>query len=64
VEVVLGKGSGTDSVAYWLERVQLPVPEPDRLLELTMLVKERAMEKHALVSEEEFREMAGQFLGK
>jgi isopropylmalate/homocitrate/citramalate synthase len=64
VEVVLGKGSGTDSVAYWLERVQLPVPEPDRLLELTMLVKERAMEKHALVTEEEFREMAGRFLGK
>ena len=64
VEVVLGKGSGTDSVAYWLERVHLPAPEPDRLLELTMLVKERAMEKHALVTEEEFREMAGRFLGK
>jgi hypothetical protein len=27
-----------------------------------MLVKERAMEKHALVTEEEFRKLAGQFL--
>jgi isopropylmalate/homocitrate/citramalate synthase len=62
VEVVLGKGSGTDSVAYWLQRVGMQVPAPEPLLELTMLVKERAMAKHALVSEDEFREMAGRFL--
>jgi isopropylmalate/homocitrate/citramalate synthase len=64
VEVVLGKGSGTDSVAYWLRRIGMEVPAPEPLLELTMLVKEHAMAKHALVTEDEFREMARQFLGK
>jgi isopropylmalate/homocitrate/citramalate synthase len=63
VEIVLGKGSGTDSVAYWLRRIGLDVPAPDRLLELTMMIKERSMEKHGLVTEDEFRDMASRFLG-
>ncbi len=62
VEVVLGKGSGTDSVALWLRNLGFAVPGPERLLELTMLVKERAMAKHGLVTESEFREMAEAFL--
>jgi isopropylmalate/homocitrate/citramalate synthase len=62
VEIVLGKGSGTDSVAYWLRRIGMGVPAPDRLLELTMLVKERSMEKHGLVTEDEFRDIASRFL--
>jgi isopropylmalate/homocitrate/citramalate synthase len=64
VEVVLGKGSGTDSVAYWLGRIGMPVPPLDKLLELTMLVKERSMEKHGLVTEDEFRSMAERFLAE
>jgi isopropylmalate/homocitrate/citramalate synthase len=62
VEIVLGKGSGTDSVAYWLKRVGMTVPALDRLLELTMLVKECSMQKHGLVTEDEFRTLAGKFL--
>jgi isopropylmalate/homocitrate/citramalate synthase len=62
VEIVLGKGSGTDSVALWLRRLGMQVPELGPLTELTMLVKERAMEKHGLLTEEEFAEMARHFL--
>jgi isopropylmalate/homocitrate/citramalate synthase len=62
VEIVLGKGSGTDSVALWLRRLGMQVPELGPLTELTMLVKERAMEKHGLLTEEEFAEMARRFL--
>ena len=62
VEIVLGKGSGTDSVAYWLRRLGFAVPAPDRLLALTMQVKELSMDKHSLVSPEEFRVMAEKFL--
>ena len=59
VEIVLGKGSGTDSVAYWLRRLGFEVPAPDRLLALTMQVKELSMDKHSLVSPEEFRGHGG-----
>jgi isopropylmalate/homocitrate/citramalate synthase len=61
VEVVLGKGSGTDSVAYWLRRIGQPVPPFDQLLELTMQVKEISMEKHGLLTEAEFRGLVDRF---
>jgi isopropylmalate/homocitrate/citramalate synthase len=64
VELVLGKGSGTDSVAYWLERIGLPVPALDDLLALTMEVKEVSMAKHGLLTEDEFRRLAENFLAK
>jgi isopropylmalate/homocitrate/citramalate synthase len=61
VEVVLGKGSGTDSVAYWLGRIDQPVPSFDQLLELTMQVKEISMTKHGLLTEAEFRGLVERF---
>jgi isopropylmalate/homocitrate/citramalate synthase len=61
VEVVLGKGSGTDSVAYWLGRIDQPVPPFDQLLELTMQVKEISMTKHGLLTEAEFRGLVERF---
>jgi isopropylmalate/homocitrate/citramalate synthase len=61
VEVVLGKGSGTDSVAYWLSRIGQPVPALDQLLELTMQVKEISMAKHGLLTESEFRGLVDRF---
>jgi isopropylmalate/homocitrate/citramalate synthase len=64
VELVLGKGSGTDSVAYWLGRIGMPVPNPDKLLELTMQVKECSMEKHGLLTEDDFRKLAEGFQAK
>jgi isopropylmalate/homocitrate/citramalate synthase len=62
VEVVLGKGSGTDSVAYWLGCLGLPVPPLEQLLDLTMMVKEFSMEKKGLLTETEFRSLAEKFL--
>lgn len=62
VELVLGKGSGTDSVAHWLARIGLPVPPLEQLLDLTMLVKEFSMEKKGLLTEDEFRTLAEKFL--
>jgi isopropylmalate/homocitrate/citramalate synthase len=61
VDVVLGKGSGTDSVAYWLTRIGKPVPPLDQLLELTMQVKEISMEKHGLLTEAEVRDLVDRF---
>ena len=61
VEVVLGKGSGTDSVAWWLGRIGQPVPPLDQLLELTMQVKEISMKKHGLLTEDEFRALVDRF---
>lgn len=61
VEVVLGKGSGTDSVAYWLTRIGLPVPPLDQLLELTMAVKELSMEHHRLITPDELRDLAAKY---
>ena len=62
VEVVMGKGSGTDSVAHWLQRLGLPVPPLDQLLELTMEIKEVSMAKPGLLDEAEFRGIAERFL--
>lgn len=61
VEFVLGKGSGTDSVAYWLCRIGQPIPPLDQLLELTMQVKEISIEKHGLLTEAEFCDLEDRF---
>jgi isopropylmalate/homocitrate/citramalate synthase len=62
-KIVLGKGSGLDSVAYWLDRVGLDATQ-SQVQELMVMVKERSMEKKGLLTEEEFREMAGKYLGQ
>jgi len=58
VEVVLGKGSGTDSLAFYLDKLGLSVPE-DRMLDLLMMVKEKSMEKKGLLTEDEFEALVG-----
>lgn len=60
-EIVLGKGSGIDSIDYWLRRIKLEAT-PGQLVELTAMVKERSMEKKGLLTEGEFRDMASQHL--
>jgi isopropylmalate/homocitrate/citramalate synthase len=62
VEIVLGKGSGADSVLYWLGKLGMDAT-PEQALELVMMVKERSMEKKGLVTPEELREMASRHLG-
>jgi isopropylmalate/homocitrate/citramalate synthase len=61
VEVVLGKGSGADSIANWLEELELEA-SPEQIMELTLMVKEMSMDKKGLLTKDEFREMAGQYL--
>jgi len=60
-EIVLGKGSGVDSVNYWLGKVGLEA-SPECIQQLLVMVKERSMEKKGLLTEEEFREMAEKYL--
>jgi isopropylmalate/homocitrate/citramalate synthase len=61
-EVVLGKGSGKPSIHAWLRKVGMSASgkEVDRMLSL---VKDKAMEKKDLLTEEEFRGIARQVLG-
>jgi isopropylmalate/homocitrate/citramalate synthase len=60
-EIVLGKGSGVDSIAYWLDKIGLQA-SPDQIQEIMVLVKDKAMAKNALVTEDEFRELASGYL--
>lgn len=57
VEIVSGKGSGADNVSHWLDRLGLQA-SPEQVRELVVMVKDRAMEKKQLLSEDEFQEMA------
>jgi isopropylmalate/homocitrate/citramalate synthase len=60
-EIVLGKGSGADSVLYWLRKIGMDAT-PEQALDIAMLVKEKAMEKKGLVNEDEFRQIATEYL--
>lgn len=60
-EIVLGKGSGADSVLYWLHKIGMDAT-PEQALDIAMLVKEKAMEKKGLVNEDEFRQIATEYL--
>jgi isopropylmalate/homocitrate/citramalate synthase len=56
--VVLGKKSGLDSIRIKAEELGLDVPE-ERRAEVLAKVKELGTHKRGLVSDEEFRELAG-----
>ncbi|HKX76355.1 MAG TPA: pyruvate carboxyltransferase [Acidimicrobiia bacterium] len=53
-EVVLGKGSGLDSVAIWLSRHGINDAESKEIEAILAEVKGRSLEKKALLSDEEF----------
>lgn len=55
-EIVLGKGSGEDSIKTWLDKVNVSVPE-DRIKEITLAVKQKSIEKKGLLSKEDFLEI-------
>jgi isopropylmalate/homocitrate/citramalate synthase len=57
--LVLGKKSGIDSIRIKAEELGLDVPE-DRRTELLAKVKELGARKHGLVSDDEFRALAGE----
>jgi isopropylmalate/homocitrate/citramalate synthase len=57
-EIVLGKGSGLDSIHIWLERTGLPGATEDEAMEILQEVKSVSLDKKALLTEEEFRRIA------
>jgi isopropylmalate/homocitrate/citramalate synthase len=57
-EIVLGKGSGLDSVLIWLDRLGLGPAEGDEASEILQEVKARSLANRALVDADEFREIA------
>ncbi len=60
VEIVLGKGSGADSVLYWLRQMGMDAT-PEQAMDLAMMVKEHAMAHKRLVTPEELCEMAERY---
>jgi len=56
--IVLGKKSGLDSIRIKAEQLGLDIPE-ERRAELLAKVKELGARKRGLVTDEEFRELAG-----
>ena len=56
VEVVLGKSSGIDSVADWLDRMNLDASQEQREA-MVLKVKEASLQKKGLLTEEEFKKI-------
>ncbi|MDR0880706.1 MAG: pyruvate carboxyltransferase [Clostridioides sp.] len=56
----LGKKSGKDNLRVWLERYGLDVEE-ERRGDLLQLVKEKSLEEHRTLHEDEFRQMVADF---
>ena len=52
--ILLGKGSGMDSLKEWLENTGLEVAE-DQMMELLLAIKQKAIAKKDLLTEDEFR---------
>ena len=55
-EIVLGKNSGLDSIAAWLERIGERASE-EEIGKILSEVKMKSLEKKGLVTEEEFRQI-------
>lgn len=60
--IVLGKGSGADSIRIVAERIDVEVPEEAKA-EVLAAVKQLGAERHGLVSDEEFREIVATVTG-
>jgi isopropylmalate/homocitrate/citramalate synthase len=57
-EIVLGKGSGLDSVLIWLDRLDLGPADAREASEILQEVKARSLAKRGLIDADEFREIA------
>jgi isopropylmalate/homocitrate/citramalate synthase len=62
-EIVMGKGSGADSVVVWLERNGIDVPDDDAVLEILARVKARSLATKGLLDNDEFLECVSGVLG-
>ncbi len=62
-EIVLGKGSGRDSILYYLSALGYDIlPEDSRLDEILVRVKERSLDKKGLLEIDEFRAIVEEVL--
>ncbi len=57
-DIVLGKGSGLDSVHIWLDRLGLPPANEDEAMAILQEVKSLSLAKKGLLTEDEFRRVA------
>ncbi|MFB0545675.1 MAG: pyruvate carboxyltransferase [Anaerolineae bacterium] len=55
-KIVLGKGSGTESIVAWLEEIGVEA-SAEEVRRLTTLVKEKSMAKRGLLTKAEFEEL-------
>ena len=62
VEIVLGKNSGLDSVRIWLERLGMTASD-EQMQAMLLQVKDRSIQKKALLSVNEFRDIAHAAMG-
>jgi isopropylmalate/homocitrate/citramalate synthase len=61
-EIVLGKGSGIDSVRVWLDRNGLDADD-EAALEILQLVKAKSLEQKGLLSNDDFLDYAHKVIG-
>lgn len=57
-EIVLGKGSGADSILVWLDRNGLSAPNQDAVLEILARVKAKSLATKSLLDNDQFLECA------
>ncbi len=62
-EVVMGKGSGIDSVNLWLQQVGMQVSEEDAL-KITAAVKAHSLKSKKMLTQAEFRDLARRVIGR
>ncbi|MBI4199379.1 MAG: pyruvate carboxyltransferase [Chloroflexi bacterium] len=61
--ILLGKGSGMDSVGIWLDRIGVKATN-EEMQELLLQVKNRSLEKKGMLDEYEFRKIAEAVVSK
>ena len=62
-EVVMGKGSGIDSVNLWLQQVGMQVSEEDAF-KITAAVKAHSLKSKKMLTQGEFRDLARRVIGR
>ena len=63
-EIVLGKGSGLDSVLIWLDKLGLPTADQEQAAAILDEVKSKSLEKKGLLTEEDFHSIATDVLSQ
>jgi isopropylmalate/homocitrate/citramalate synthase len=58
-EIVMGKGSGLDSVLIWLDRTGMGPATEEQMMAILQEVKALSLQKKGLLTEDDFRKIAG-----